>query len=503
MSPARCLSSRRPCSSCGSCAAATSSGSRPTAPPVESTVPLPGSPSRPTVSLTVPERELARETFLRLADEGPDSPVRRRVPLAQLPDADVVETLAGRAARHRQRRLRRDRPRGTPHTLAAAARLARGGRERAAPPARARGQAETWEAGGRESADLYRGARLAAAVEWASRSLAPTRGRRAGVPRRVAACGAAHASSAAGCRGRACGAARARDRRGRHRVRATAVGPARRARRARRATRRAGGRRASTRPRAPPRARGRPARRHARHAAGAARDAAAEPGAPRLVHAPGTGTRPYRVAVSPDGRTLVVGDSDGALRLFDTHTEARDGAPLRSVFGFLPSRLHARRDEARRGREPAARTCGARRWTLGRLRPLPLDRRFRSRQGGRGRAARGDATRRVLRVRPRDRPAGRRGPGIPRPARPRDRPPDDGSARLTRRRRRRARRRPPRHGHEPADRDLGPADAAAAARGAHPDPARRLRGRRPDRPLRDRLAHFGARSCSSTSAPAA
>ena len=32
------------------------------------------------------------------------------------------------------------------------------------------------------------------------------------------------------------------------------------------------------------------------------------------------GTRPYRVAVSPDGRTLFVGDSAGALRLFDART---------------------------------------------------------------------------------------------------------------------------------------------------------------------------------------
>ena len=118
--------------------------------------------------LTEPEGELARETFLRLSDEGPDSPVRRRVPLAQLPDADVVEKLAGARlltvsdgfAEIAHEALLRHWPR-LRDWLEADASGRRLQRELA-------GQAERWEAGGRESADLYRGARLAAALEWAA-----------------------------------------------------------------------------------------------------------------------------------------------------------------------------------------------------------------------------------------------------------------------------------------------------------------------------------------------
>jgi DNA-binding SARP family transcriptional activator/WD40 repeat protein len=51
---------------------------------------------------------------------------------------------------------------------------------------------------------------------------------------------------------------------------------------------------------------------------------------------PGT-VRPYRVTVSPDGRALAVGDSDGAIRFFDTRTERERGGPFTGAFGYGPA----------------------------------------------------------------------------------------------------------------------------------------------------------------------
>ena len=51
---------------------------------------------------------------------------------------------------------------------------------------------------------------------------------------------------------------------------------------------------------------------------------------------PGT-VRPYRVTVSPDGRTLAVGDSDGAVRFFDTKTHRERGAAFEGAFGYGPT----------------------------------------------------------------------------------------------------------------------------------------------------------------------
>ena len=153
----------------------------------------------------------------------------------------------------------------------------------------------------------------------------------------------------------------------------------------------------------------------------------------------------------------------------------------------LPAdRVHAGRIEARRRRQPAERAGGARREDAQAAPSAATRRAVQSRQGRCRRASRCHRERRVLRVRPGHRPAGRRGPRLPRPARPRHGRPADGSSRRTRRRRRRARPRPARDGDEQADRDVGHADAEARRCGARPDPSRRLRGRRSDRQVRDR-----------------
>lgn len=286
--------------------------------------------------LAVPERELVRETFLRLSDEGPDSPVRRRVPLAQLPDADVAEKLSGARlltvsdgfAEIAHEALLRHWPR-LRDWLEADASGRRLQRELA-------GQVERWEAGGRESADLYRGARLAAALEWAGTETSrPT---------------ANEAAFLAASRRSAQHTLR--------RLRAVAVGLAALlvlvvagaviALQQRQAARREAG---------------------VALAARLGAEAVAEPRLDRalllareavrlddtadtrqallttLLRSPALtasialppGTRPYRVSVSPDGQTLVVGDSDGALRLFDTNTASAVGAPQQDVFGFLPT----------------------------------------------------------------------------------------------------------------------------------------------------------------------
>jgi DNA-binding SARP family transcriptional activator/WD40 repeat protein len=286
--------------------------------------------------LTAPERELARETFMRLSDEGPDSPVRRRVPLAQLPDRDVTEKLASARliivsdgfVEIAHEALLRHWPR-LRDWLEADATGRRVQRELA-------GQAERWEAGRRGNADLYRGARLAAALEWAATETShPTANEAAFL--------AASQRSA---------------QRTLRRLRAVVAGLSLLL-----LLVVAGGVVAFLQRQA--------ARREARVALAArlGAQAVAEPRLDRalllareavrlddtadtreallvtLLRSPAltgslvlpAGTRPYRVTVAPDGRTLGVGDSDGALRLFDTSTDAQIGAPQRKVYGFLPA----------------------------------------------------------------------------------------------------------------------------------------------------------------------
>jgi len=123
-------------------------------------------------TLTDNERELARRIFLRLSGEGVDAPVRRRVPLSELEadgegaSARVLGLLAERrlvavdedAAEVAHEALLREWPR------------LRGWLEEDADGRRIHGHlagaARDWAGRARDPADLYRGARLASALDW-------------------------------------------------------------------------------------------------------------------------------------------------------------------------------------------------------------------------------------------------------------------------------------------------------------------------------------------------
>ena len=322
--------------------------------------------------LSASERELAREVFLRLADDGPDAPVRRRVPLTQFPDEAVVERLA-------EARLVTVRDGAV--ELAHEALLTHWPRLRDWLEADATGrrihraladQTEKWEAGGRESADLYRGARLAAAVEWAETD-----------PGRTSDGEQAFLA-----------ASRRAAQRSVRRLRTVAVGLA-----ALLALVVVAGVVAFLQRQS--------ARREARVALAArlGAQAVAEPRLDRalllareavrlddtadtrravlatLLRSPAlvavytlpTGTRPYRVTVSPNGRTLVVGDSDGALRRFDAQAKTEIGSPLRTAFGFLPAAYTPDGSKLVAVANPPRALAVLDAGSLRRIRRLPLD----------------------------------------------------------------------------------------------------------------------------------
>jgi DNA-binding SARP family transcriptional activator/WD40 repeat protein len=321
------------------------------------------------------EREATRRILLRLADEGPDAPVRRRAPLAQLGDERVLETLADARlvtvddgfAEVAHEALLRDWPR-LRDWLESDAEGRAVHRELAA-------QAGAWEAGGRDDADLYRGARLAAAVEWAG----------------------AHPGDANETERAFLAASRRSAQRSVRRLRAIAAGLA-----ALLALAIAAGAVALVQRQS--------ARDDARVALASrlGAQAVAEPRldralllareAVRLDDTPATeqqllavllrspallasydlpdGVRPYRVALSPDGRTLVVGDNTGALRFFDAVTRRETRPPLQTVFGYAPTAFtpDGTRLVAVANPPHALAVLDAR--TLHRSRLLPLDRRF-------------------------------------------------------------------------------------------------------------------------------
>ena len=124
--------------------------------------------------LDPPRRELARRILLRLAEGDGDAVVRRRVPLTELEAdrhqrvADVLSVLAGERlvtvgageAEVAHEALLREWPRlrGWLEQDAEARRLHR----------HITLAAREWDAGGRDPGELYRGARLAAALDWAA-----------------------------------------------------------------------------------------------------------------------------------------------------------------------------------------------------------------------------------------------------------------------------------------------------------------------------------------------
>jgi WD40 repeat protein/DNA-binding SARP family transcriptional activator len=120
--------------------------------------------------LDAERREIARRILLRLAEGEGDAVVRRRVPLAELDGEGVGETLAVLADQRlvtigegevevAHEALLREWPR------------LRGWLEEDAEGRRLHahliGAARDWQAGGRDPGELYRGARLAAALDWA------------------------------------------------------------------------------------------------------------------------------------------------------------------------------------------------------------------------------------------------------------------------------------------------------------------------------------------------
>jgi WD40 repeat protein len=301
--------------------------------------------------------------------------VRRRVPLAQLGDAAVLETLADARlvtlgdgfAEVAHEALLRDWPR-LRDWLEADAEGRAVHRELAA-------HAEAWDARGRDDADLYRGARLAAAAEWADEHpgdaneterafLAASQRAATGALRRLRwiAGGLAALLAVAIAAGAVAFVQRESARRDARLALASRLGA-----------------QAVAEPRLD-------------RALLLAREAVRLDDTPAteqellatLLRSPALlasydlpdGTRPYRVALSPDGRTLFVGDSAGALRLFDTRTRAEIRPPLRSVFAYAPvaSTPDGTRLVALASPPRALAVLDAR--TLRTLRLLPLDRRF-------------------------------------------------------------------------------------------------------------------------------
>ena len=172
-SRARCRCCPPPCSSSGRSGRTTRSPWPPTASPAAFTAPSRGWPRAPTpASPTSASRSCAR-IMLRLVGEGEgDAPVRRRAPLAELDlernedVADVLATLADSrlvtvgegTVEVAHEALLREWPR------------LREWIEEDAEGRRLRRhitQAATeWDAAGRDQGELYRGARLAAALDW-------------------------------------------------------------------------------------------------------------------------------------------------------------------------------------------------------------------------------------------------------------------------------------------------------------------------------------------------
>jgi DNA-binding SARP family transcriptional activator/WD40 repeat protein len=325
--------------------------------------------------LSEAERDAARRILLRLADQGPDAPVRRRVPLAQLGDTAVLETLAEArlvtisdgSVEVAHEALLRDWPR-LRDWLEADAGGRRIRRELAA-------HAAAWEAHGRDTADLYRAARLSVALDWAD----------------------AHPSDANESERDFLAASRRAARQEVRRLRGLAVvlttllgvalvaGVVAVVQRtsARHDARTALAARLGAQAIAEPRL---------DRAALLARESVRLDDTPAteqallatLLRSPALvasyalpeGTRPYRITASRDGRTLVVGDSEGALRLFDARTRRETRPPFRGAFGFLPTAYTPDGTKLVAVADPPRALAVLDAKTLQRLRLLPLDSRF-------------------------------------------------------------------------------------------------------------------------------
>ena len=128
-------------------------------------------------SMPPDQRQLARNVFVRLTDVGEGSAgTRRRVPIEELvPEgvsADVVQALLQRLANARLVTLGEGTTEVAHEVLLREWPTLRGwldeDRDGLRLHRQLRDAARMWEAGGREPSDLYRGARLAAAADWAA-----------------------------------------------------------------------------------------------------------------------------------------------------------------------------------------------------------------------------------------------------------------------------------------------------------------------------------------------
>ena len=312
-----------------------------------------------------------RRLFLRLTALGETTEdTRRRVPLAELLPEEGRGGGCGAGAAGScaplggGRRLGRDRARGADPRVAEAARMAGGGPGRAPhPPAADDGCSHPGTRRAANDADLYRGPRLAAALELAGRSASLAR--RTRIPRReqrradarADGCAAPRASTPYPARRRRGGAGGGVDRRilrpGSARA-GKAHGDRRPGGTPRRAVAR--GRGEASRPGAAPRARGRPARRFGRHARRAARSARARLEDPRV--APGLRLARQRHGVQPRRKLLATATFDGTT-LWDTATWKPVGPPLRSSQGGWRGSTSVPTGGRSRSRaERAASSCG-------------------------------------------------------------------------------------------------------------------------------------------------
>jgi DNA-binding SARP family transcriptional activator/WD40 repeat protein len=108
------------------------------------------------------------------------------------------------------------------------------------------------------------------------------------------------------------------------------------------------------------------------------------PAIPRQTFTLPLGTRPLRISVSQDGATLAVSDNSGQIHFFDTRTRRESRAPVTDAMGYLPpvystdgeKMLTIAAGEPPRGLQLRDAT------TLRRVRLLPFDRTWFSKEGG-------------------------------------------------------------------------------------------------------------------------
>ncbi len=108
------------------------------------------------------------------------------------------------------------------------------------------------------------------------------------------------------------------------------------------------------------------------------------PAIPRRTFTLPLGTRPLRISVSSDGATLAASDNSGQIHFFDTRTRRESRAPLTDAMGYLPPVYSADGEQMLTiaAGEPPRGLQLLDAATLQRLRLLPFDRNWFSKEGG-------------------------------------------------------------------------------------------------------------------------